>query len=266
MPTYSANRPPKHKPTLVAPQGLFTFLVLRPLSDLFLWLWRMERRLEGRKFALVIDGLQAYDERLWVRLRQFLRPLSERIPAHSTNICLFLGNYERTPYGIHRDPELRHQERRRFCPGAEFAVNLVRLAAQGQHQDPLLLGIDNPVLRDAGAGVLSSLGNVIAFSVLRIGAHDLHHQVGPFPERLTTAVSVLGLHEEAALAHEHAGEVHRPVAVIRRAVRLVTRSWSGSTATRAPTARQRSLPHPRACAAGGGRYGHAPCRTSTWSS
>jgi hypothetical protein len=65
---------------------------------------RMERRLEGRKFALVIDGLQAYDERLWVRMRQFLRPLSERIPAHSTNICLFLGNYERTPYGVHRDP------------------------------------------------------------------------------------------------------------------------------------------------------------------
>jgi hypothetical protein len=28
------------------PTGLFTFLVLRPLSDLFLWLWRLERRIE----------------------------------------------------------------------------------------------------------------------------------------------------------------------------------------------------------------------------
>jgi len=28
------------------PEGLFTFLVVRPLSDLFLWLWRLERRLE----------------------------------------------------------------------------------------------------------------------------------------------------------------------------------------------------------------------------
>jgi len=28
------------------PQGLFTYLVLRPLSDLFLWLWRLERRTE----------------------------------------------------------------------------------------------------------------------------------------------------------------------------------------------------------------------------
>jgi hypothetical protein len=28
------------------PQGLFTFLVLRPASDMFLWLWRLERRVE----------------------------------------------------------------------------------------------------------------------------------------------------------------------------------------------------------------------------
>ena len=45
-PAHPASRPPRRKPTLVAPQGLFTFLVLRPLSDLFLWLWRLERRLE----------------------------------------------------------------------------------------------------------------------------------------------------------------------------------------------------------------------------
>jgi hypothetical protein len=30
----------------VKPQGLLTFLVLRPLSDLFLWAWRLERRTE----------------------------------------------------------------------------------------------------------------------------------------------------------------------------------------------------------------------------
>ena len=29
---------------VVDPEGLFSFLVLRPLSDLFLWLWRLERR------------------------------------------------------------------------------------------------------------------------------------------------------------------------------------------------------------------------------
>jgi hypothetical protein len=31
---------------LLDPQGTFTYLVLRPASDLFLWLWRLERRLE----------------------------------------------------------------------------------------------------------------------------------------------------------------------------------------------------------------------------
>lgn len=31
---------------LLDPQGTFTHAVLRPLSDLFLWLWRLERRLE----------------------------------------------------------------------------------------------------------------------------------------------------------------------------------------------------------------------------
>jgi hypothetical protein len=29
-----------------SPEGLFTYLVLRPLSDLFVWLWRLERRFE----------------------------------------------------------------------------------------------------------------------------------------------------------------------------------------------------------------------------
>ena len=28
------------------PQGRLTFVVFRPLSDLVLWLWRMERRIE----------------------------------------------------------------------------------------------------------------------------------------------------------------------------------------------------------------------------
>jgi len=42
---------PNGKPTgqersLADPEGLLTFLVFRPLSDLFLWLWRLERRTE----------------------------------------------------------------------------------------------------------------------------------------------------------------------------------------------------------------------------
>jgi hypothetical protein len=42
----SRHRPKSRSRRLVDPQGLFTFLVLRPLSDLFLWVWRLERRAE----------------------------------------------------------------------------------------------------------------------------------------------------------------------------------------------------------------------------
>ena len=42
----AAGRPARRPPVVVDPEGPFTFLVLRPLSDLFLWLWRLERRTE----------------------------------------------------------------------------------------------------------------------------------------------------------------------------------------------------------------------------
>lgn len=40
------NERSRRRGGLVDPEGLFTFLVLRPLSDFFVWLWRVERRLE----------------------------------------------------------------------------------------------------------------------------------------------------------------------------------------------------------------------------
>ena len=46
---HDAEQPRPGRPRrrmLLSPQGLFTFLVLRPVSDLFLWLWRLERRME----------------------------------------------------------------------------------------------------------------------------------------------------------------------------------------------------------------------------
>jgi hypothetical protein len=44
VPTRRRRRGPKR--TLPNPEGLFTYVVLRPLSDLFVWLWRLERRFE----------------------------------------------------------------------------------------------------------------------------------------------------------------------------------------------------------------------------
>jgi len=40
------GRPRRLPRGLLSPQGLFAYLVLRPLSDLFLWVWRLERRTE----------------------------------------------------------------------------------------------------------------------------------------------------------------------------------------------------------------------------
>jgi hypothetical protein len=42
--TARAGRP--HSPMLLSPQGFLAFVFLRPLSDLFLWVWRLERRVE----------------------------------------------------------------------------------------------------------------------------------------------------------------------------------------------------------------------------
>ena len=44
MPSAPASRP--NRSLFLSPQGLLAFLVLRPLSDLFLWVWRLERRVE----------------------------------------------------------------------------------------------------------------------------------------------------------------------------------------------------------------------------
>jgi hypothetical protein len=41
-----AGRAGRPRGLFTKPQGLFTFMALRPASDLFLWLWRLERRIE----------------------------------------------------------------------------------------------------------------------------------------------------------------------------------------------------------------------------
>jgi hypothetical protein len=44
MPANSASQARRRR--LLSPQGFITFVFLRPLSDLFLWVWRLERRVE----------------------------------------------------------------------------------------------------------------------------------------------------------------------------------------------------------------------------
>ena len=65
---------------------------------------RITAQLQGRQFGLIVEEIQARNETLWLRLREFLRPLYEftGIPAENAKATVFLGNYEQTPFGLHQ--------------------------------------------------------------------------------------------------------------------------------------------------------------------
>ncbi len=65
---------------------------------------RITQVLDGRKFGLVIDHFQSHALDLWLRLRDFLRSLYgvTGFPGEQAKAALFLGNYRRTPFGLHR--------------------------------------------------------------------------------------------------------------------------------------------------------------------
>ena len=65
---------------------------------------RMTNKLNGRRFGLVISQFQVHEAWLWQRVRKFLRGLSAELEALPwVEIVSFLGNYDKTPFGIHRD-------------------------------------------------------------------------------------------------------------------------------------------------------------------
>jgi hypothetical protein len=68
------------------------------------WTARVTGMLGGRTFGLVVDGYQVHDEPLWRRLCEFAAGLYARagLPGEQAKAALFLGNYARTPFGLHR--------------------------------------------------------------------------------------------------------------------------------------------------------------------
>jgi hypothetical protein len=90
---------------------------------------RMNRRLDGRRFCLVVNHLQILDPSLWLRLRDFLRGLRERVSVApgSIDAAAFVGTYRCTPFGVHRDPAdslsvvVAGQKRFLFWPARRFA-------------------------------------------------------------------------------------------------------------------------------------------------
>ena len=65
---------------------------------------RVTSLIGGRKFGLIAEDVQASDATLWLRLRDFLRGLYEHtgLPGDVAKATVFLGNYDRTPFGLHR--------------------------------------------------------------------------------------------------------------------------------------------------------------------
>lgn len=64
---------------------------------------RVSRQLDGRRFALLFHWLLESDAELWLRARDLMAELVARVRPRRIQDTLFLGNYEQTPFGVHKD-------------------------------------------------------------------------------------------------------------------------------------------------------------------
>jgi hypothetical protein len=88
---------------------------------------RIRQSLNGARFGLVVVDYPEFDARIRTRIRKFLRTLQRlvRLDVQSKTL-LFLGDYERTPVGIHKDPHgtfvfvVEGRKRFRAWPSAFF--------------------------------------------------------------------------------------------------------------------------------------------------
>lgn len=68
------------------------------------WTARVTSLLGGRRFGFVVDDYHVHDALVWRRVREFVRGLYAitGLPGEDVKATLFLGNYARTPFGLHR--------------------------------------------------------------------------------------------------------------------------------------------------------------------
>ncbi|HVS81105.1 MAG TPA: cupin domain-containing protein [Pyrinomonadaceae bacterium] len=65
---------------------------------------RLSGKLCGERFGLILNGFQKYDSQFYLRTREFLRGLTTKLPVRcSVKTGVLLGNYKKTPFGIHKD-------------------------------------------------------------------------------------------------------------------------------------------------------------------
>ena len=81
---------------------------------------RINTKLKGECFGLVLHDLQEYHPQFYLRMREFLSGLAAQVRVRWRALPgLFIGNYEHTPFGIHQDPAnvfaFIIEGRRRIC-------------------------------------------------------------------------------------------------------------------------------------------------------
>jgi len=87
----------------VAGAGAVDYLPAPGDASLEAYTERVSGLVGGRRFGLAINLCHLHHWSLWLRLREIVRELAPDGPRLYAHPVLFLGNYDRTPFGIHRD-------------------------------------------------------------------------------------------------------------------------------------------------------------------
>ncbi|QTE23608.1 hypothetical protein [Polaribacter cellanae] len=93
---------------------------LPPLEDEELEEW-VERVYKGKKFGMIINAGEKFNLKLSKNIALKTKPYFEKVgfPRDGINFSLFIGNYEKTPIGIHQDPPGQDVMHFHLGPGAK---------------------------------------------------------------------------------------------------------------------------------------------------
>lgn len=89
---------------------------------------RISRQISHRRFAFVLGEIQIYRLSIWQSLRNFLHDFYAHtgIPLQPAGATLFIGDYKKTPFGVHRGTSgnfkfiIAGRKRMRLWPSAHF--------------------------------------------------------------------------------------------------------------------------------------------------
>jgi 50S ribosomal protein L16 3-hydroxylase len=67
----------------------------------------LDKKLGGQRFGIVVNNLHMFDFEFWQNTRSFFEKVFSKrgFPDGGASFDLFFGNYQRTPFGIHKDDQ-----------------------------------------------------------------------------------------------------------------------------------------------------------------